>query len=56
MIAIAKDAIEGEKWRFVTKEHCAVFALDLRNAFYSANFGRIVKAILNGMITLNTAR
>ena len=44
---IARDAIEGERWRFATKEYCAVVTLDVRNAFNSMNWGRIIRALFN---------
>ena len=47
MVDIARDAIEGERWRFGTKEYCAVVTLDVRNAFNSANWGRIMRALFN---------
>ena len=43
----ARDAVEGERWRFGTKEYCAVVTLDVRNAFNSANWGRIVRTFFN---------
>ena len=39
VVDIARDAIEGERWRFDTKEYCEVVTLDVRNAFNSANLG-----------------
>ena len=47
VVDIARDAIEGERWRFGTKEYCAVVTLDVRNAFNSANWGRITRALFN---------
>ena len=36
---IARDAMKGERWRFGTKEYCAVVTFGIRNAFNSANCG-----------------
>ena len=33
VVDIARDAIEGVRWKFGTKEYCAVVTLDVRNAF-----------------------
>ena len=47
MVDIARDAMEGERWRLGTKEYCAVVILDVRNAFNAANWGRIMRALFN---------
>ena len=39
-VDIARYTIESERWRFGTKEYCAVVTLDVRNAFNSANWER----------------
>ena len=46
-VDIARDAIEGEILRFGTKEYCGVVTLDVRNAFNSENWGRIIGGFLN---------
>ena len=33
VLEIERDAIEGEIWKFGTKEYCAVAIFDVRNAF-----------------------
>ena len=47
VVDIARDPIEGEIWRFGTKEYRAIVTLDLRNPFNSINWGRIMKVLLN---------
>ena len=47
IIDIERDAIGGEILRFGTREYCAVVTLDVRNAFRSANWGRIMGALFN---------
>ena len=47
VIDIARDTIEGERWRFGNKEYCADLTLNDRNAFNSANWGRIMRAPFN---------
>ena len=39
VVAIARDAIESERWWFGTKEYCAVVTFDVSNAFNLANWG-----------------
>ena len=41
----ARDEIEDERCRFGPKEYCAVVTLDVRNAFNSANNGRIMREV-----------
>ena len=48
VVDIARDAIEGERWSFDTKEYCAVVTFRVKNAFNSANFGRIMSPLQHG--------
>ena len=41
VVDIGIDVIDGERWRFDYKEYCVVVTNDVRNAFNSANLGRI---------------
>ncbi|GBO99081.1 Probable RNA-directed DNA polymerase from transposon X-element [Eumeta japonica] len=45
VVNIAKDAIAGTRWKGGTKEYCLVAALDIRNAFNSANWVCIMQAL-----------
>lgn len=45
LVDIASDAIEGKRWQGGTKEYCAVVTLDIKNAFNSANWGLIHRAL-----------
>ena len=47
VVDIERDAIESERWRFGTKEHCAVVILGIRNAFNSVNWGRFRRALFS---------
>ena len=47
MVGIARDAIEGKRWRCGTKKYRAVVALDVRSAFNSANWRWIMRALFN---------
>lgn len=45
VVDTAASAIEGKRWRFGTKEYCAVVTLDVKNAFNSANWDFIMSAL-----------
>ena len=47
VVDIARDAIEGERWRFGTMEYCEVVTLEVRNAFDSAKWGWIIRTLFN---------
>ena len=51
VVDIARDAIKGKRWRFYTKEYCAVVTLGVRNAFNSASWVPIMGALFS-MATL----
>lgn len=42
---LAKNAIEGKSWKKGSKEYCVVVTLDVKNAFNTANWERIVGAL-----------
>ena len=44
---IARNAIEGERWIFGTKEYCAVVTLNVRKAFNSVIWGQIIRSLSN---------
>lgn len=41
----AQKAIEGKRWRRGAKQYCLVATLDIRNAFNTANWGKIMQAL-----------
>lgn len=45
VVSTAKDAIAGTRWKGGTKKYCLVATLDIRNAFNSANWDRIMQAL-----------
>lgn len=45
VVDIATEAIEGERWRYGTKEYCAVVTLDVKNAFNSADWPTIRRSL-----------
>ncbi|GBP70549.1 Putative 115 kDa protein in type-1 retrotransposable element R1DM [Eumeta japonica] len=47
----AKDAIAGTRWKGRTKKYCLVTTLDIRNAFNSANWDCIMRALEEKNIT-----
>lgn len=46
-IDIARNALEGERRRFGTKENCAVVMLEVKNAFNSANWEQIMRDLFS---------
>jgi len=42
---IAQAALEGTRWRGGAKEYCVVITLDIKNAFNSADFGAVIRAL-----------
>ena len=46
VVEIATAAIEGGRWRYGTMEYCAVVTLDIRNAFNSAEWCQIRRALV----------
>lgn len=46
VVDAAKAAIAGERWLYGTKEYCSVVTLDIRNAFNSADWGQIQRALV----------
>ncbi|KAH8407396.1 hypothetical protein KR215_009936, partial [Drosophila sulfurigaster] len=44
---LAKKAIEGKRWLWGEKEYCLVVTLDVRNAFNSANWDKIMQSLNN---------
>ncbi len=45
VVDIAKCAISGKRWKGGTKEYCALITLDVKNAFNSAKWANIIKAL-----------
>lgn len=45
VVDTAKEAIAGTRWKGGTKKYCLVAALDIRNAFNSANWDCIMRAL-----------
>lgn len=45
VVNTAKEAIAGTRWKGGTKKYCLVAALDIRNAFNSANWDCIMQAL-----------
>lgn len=45
VVDIALQAISGERWKGGSKEYCAVVTLDVKNAFNSANWDHIYRAL-----------
>ncbi|KAH8299223.1 hypothetical protein KR059_002074, partial [Drosophila kikkawai] len=48
---LAENAIEGERWQGGTKKYCLVCTLDVKNAFNSANWSRVLQALQRGGIS-----
>lgn len=46
IVATAKDAISGKQWKRGSMKYCAFITLDIRNAFNTANWGFIMKALM----------
>ena len=44
-MAIAKDAISGERWLAGDKEYCAIITLEVKNAFNSAYLNSTLAAL-----------
>lgn len=45
VVETAAQAIEGKRWRNGTKEYCVIVTLDVKNAFNTANWEKIVGAL-----------
>lgn len=45
VVDIAKDAIAGTRWKGGKKKYCLVAALDIKNAFNSANWNCVIRAL-----------
>lgn len=45
VVDTARKAIEGKRWKKGAKKYCAIVTLDVRNAFNSANWDRILDAL-----------
>lgn len=43
--SIAKEAASGERWKGGKKQYCVIVALDIKNAFNSARWDRIMEAL-----------
>lgn len=46
VVNIAKDAIAGFRWKGGMKKQCLMATLDIKNVFDSANWYRIIQALL----------
>jgi hypothetical protein len=47
VVDIAAKALEGTRWKGGTKQYCVVLTLDIKNAFNTANWAKILSAIAN---------
>ncbi|CAB0030692.1 unnamed protein product [Trichogramma brassicae] len=47
VVETARSAIAGRRWRRVTKNYCAIITLDVKNAFNSARWSRVLQALRN---------
>lgn len=45
VVSTARTAIAGKRWKGGKKQYCAIVALDVKNAFNSANWDRILDAL-----------
>ncbi|CAB0042384.1 unnamed protein product [Trichogramma brassicae] len=45
VLSTARSAISGKRWHCGTKEYCAIITLDVRNAFNSARWNKILIAL-----------
>ena len=45
VVKTAKEAISGKRWKNGEKEYCLLAALDIKNAFNSARWNRIMEAL-----------
>ena len=45
VVNIAREAIQGERWRWGDKEYCAIVTLDVKNAFNTANWMHVKGAV-----------
>ena len=45
VVQSAKEAISGKRWKNGEKEYCLVAAIDVKNAFNSARWNRIMEAL-----------
>lgn len=46
VVNTARTAISGKRWKGGTKKYCAVVTLDVKNAFNSANWCKIYRALM----------
>lgn len=45
IVSLCREAIAGSRWKFGTKKYSLVVTLDVKNAFNSANWGQVIKAL-----------
>lgn len=45
VVSLCEEAIRGKRWRGGTKEYGLVVTLDVKNAFNTANWGQVMKAL-----------
>ena len=45
VVGTAKCAVSGKRWKGGTKKYCALITLDVKNAFNSAKWANIIKAL-----------
>ena len=45
VVKTAKEAISGKRWKNEEKEYCLVAVLDIKNAFNSARWNRVMEAL-----------
>ena len=48
VVSIAREATAGKRWKGGTMKYCVIITLDVKNAFNTANWGQIMRA-LQGM-------
>ncbi|CAB0029722.1 unnamed protein product [Trichogramma brassicae] len=47
VVNTARSVIAGKRWRCGTKNYCAIITLDVKNAFNSARWSRVLQALMN---------
>lgn len=45
VVSIARKATEGKRWKGGTMKYCAIITLDMKNAFNTANWGNVMRAL-----------
>lgn len=45
VVSIARDAISGKRWKRGAKKYCAIVTLDVKNAFNSARWPKIITSL-----------